>query len=146
MDFYQENAIENWTCVALLKYYRLKKKQKDRKRTFDSIKKDLLLVEDSISFSPEKRRKAREILDNWKKWTAPMKNIQQACASIRSLRVKRLNQLATSAGFIYNDNRKAPRKRFGDVEDEGANTKNRNVKNVNYPDEVDESIVSIFIM
>jgi len=66
MDFYQVNAIENWTCANLMEYYRSKTKQKDSKQIFDRIKKDLQEVDDSKSFDTVKKRRAREILDNWK--------------------------------------------------------------------------------
>ena len=49
-----------------MEYYRSKTKQKDSKQIFDRIKKDLQEVDDSKSFDTVKKRRAREILDNWK--------------------------------------------------------------------------------
>ena len=64
--FYDDTAIENWTCARIMEYYRSKSKQKNRKKVLDRIKKDIEEVEESDSFDIRKKRKAREILDNWK--------------------------------------------------------------------------------
>ena len=66
VHFYDDTAIENWTCARIMEYYRSKSEQKDRKKVLDRIKKDLEEVEESDSFDIRKKRKAREILDNWK--------------------------------------------------------------------------------
>ncbi|CAG8467347.1 9150_t:CDS:2 [Funneliformis mosseae] len=49
-----------------MEHYRLNSEQKDRKKALDRINKDLKEVEESDSFDIRKKRKAREILDNWK--------------------------------------------------------------------------------
>ncbi|RIB17589.1 hypothetical protein C2G38_2186920 [Gigaspora rosea] len=139
MDFYQANTIENWTLVILMEHYHLKKKLKDKKQILDSIKKDLEEVEDSISFDMVKKGKAREILDNWKKWTAPVKNLKQDCehSNIGYLQVKQINQLVTGSGATtYNDIHITSGKRFRDMIDEQANTKKRNVTNVDNSDDM----------
>jgi len=64
--FYDDTAIENWTCARIMEYYRSKSEQKNRKKVLDRIKKDIEEVEESDSFDIRKKRKAREILDNWK--------------------------------------------------------------------------------
>ncbi|CAG8635422.1 7109_t:CDS:2, partial [Diversispora eburnea] len=71
------------------------------------------------------------------KWTAPVKNLKQDCerAKIEYLQVKQINQLATGSGAIYNDNRITSGKRCRDVNYEEANTKKRNITNVNSPDD-----------
>uniref|UniRef100_U9THC2 Uncharacterized protein n=1 Tax=Rhizophagus irregularis (strain DAOM 181602 / DAOM 197198 / MUCL 43194) TaxID=747089 RepID=U9THC2_RHIID len=62
--FYEEAAIGDWTCRILPS----KSEQKDRKKILlDCIKKDPEEVEVSDSFDINKKRKAREILDDWKR-------------------------------------------------------------------------------
>lgn len=67
MDFYRENSIEDWTCFNLIEHYRARSGQKDLKKIMDYIKKDLQKVADFDSeFEVTRKRKAREILDDWK--------------------------------------------------------------------------------
>ncbi|CAG8780795.1 6271_t:CDS:1, partial [Racocetra fulgida] len=65
--FYYTNEAEDWNCSNIVEYYRVKSKQKERKKILDYIKKDIQKVDDLVfEFDETRRRKAREILDNWK--------------------------------------------------------------------------------
>ncbi|CAI2180678.1 1391_t:CDS:2, partial [Funneliformis geosporum] len=99
--FYVDTVVGNWTCANIVEYYCSKSEQKDRKKVLDRIKKDLQEVEESNSFD-KIRRKAREILDDWKHLE--------------------VNQLATGsdATLTYNDNRSM--KHHRDANDEGVAT------------------------
>jgi len=92
--FYEETAIGDWTCVHMVEYYRSNSEQKDRKKILDRIKKDLEEVEVSDSFDIIKKRKAREILDDWKNWTA-QQNPKRSGIKIEKLQVKKIKQFAT---------------------------------------------------
>ncbi|CAG8654285.1 8035_t:CDS:2 [Funneliformis caledonium] len=98
-------------------------KYKNRKQFLDCIKKDLQEVEDSNLFDTE--------------WTALVKNLKQDCehAKIGYLQVKQINQLATGSGATYNDNHITLEKRCRDVNDKEANTKKRNLINVDSSDD-----------
>ncbi len=66
-DFYNETAIENWSCVKVVEYYRSKLKQKDSKKVLDQIRKDLEEIANSDSeFDTARKDKAQAILDDWK--------------------------------------------------------------------------------
>ncbi|CAG8712855.1 17524_t:CDS:2, partial [Funneliformis caledonium] len=66
LAFYHVTAIEDWTCYNVTNYYNAKMEQKERKKILDRIKKDLQTVEESNLFDVLRKRKAREILDDWK--------------------------------------------------------------------------------
>ncbi|CAG8617261.1 15527_t:CDS:2, partial [Acaulospora colombiana] len=66
--FYNDTAIENWTCVNMVEYYHAKSGKRNLKMIMDCIKKDLQVVADPNSeFEITRKRKAREILDDWKR-------------------------------------------------------------------------------
>lgn len=65
-DFYEDTTVENWTCINMEEYYRSRSEQKDGKRILDRIKKDLEEVANSDSFDISCKRKAQDILNNWK--------------------------------------------------------------------------------
>ncbi|CAG8630287.1 10630_t:CDS:10 [Dentiscutata erythropus] len=65
MDFYSLNAVGDWTYVKVTEHYRAKL-QKDQRQVLDSIKKDLQKVVLDFEFDETKRKKAQEILDQWK--------------------------------------------------------------------------------
>jgi elongation factor P--beta-lysine ligase len=64
--FYNDIAVENWTCANMIEYYRVKSGQKDLRTIMDRIKKDLQVVADSTEFEIMHRKEARKILDDWK--------------------------------------------------------------------------------
>ncbi|CAG8734980.1 31575_t:CDS:2 [Racocetra persica] len=67
MAFYHVAPVENWTCVNVVEYYRSKIGKKDFKEVLDRIKKDLQEIANSNSdFDTIRKRKAQEIIDNWK--------------------------------------------------------------------------------
>ena len=65
MGFYYHTPIEDWNYDNLLEYYRMESKEKEIKKIHDYIKKDLQKVEAS-EFDLKYRKKAREILNDWK--------------------------------------------------------------------------------
>jgi hypothetical protein len=66
-DFYNETAIENWSCVKMVEYYRSNLEQKDLKKVLDQIRKDLEEIANSDSeFDTTRKDKAQSILDDWK--------------------------------------------------------------------------------
>jgi len=66
-DFYDDTTIEDWTCVKMVEYYRLKSELKDSKNVLDRIRKDLEEVAKSDSkFDMPRKKKAQDILDDWK--------------------------------------------------------------------------------
>ncbi|CAB4487637.1 unnamed protein product [Rhizophagus irregularis] len=123
MDFYCEAAIEDWTCVNLAEYYHAWSGKKDLKVVMDYMKKDLQKVADYESnFEIMRKRKAREILDNWKNWSTSINNLKQDCARINvgNLRVKQVNQLAAGNVVTYNDIRIIPEKHRRDTIEEAT--------------------------
>ncbi|CAG8642874.1 10343_t:CDS:2, partial [Dentiscutata erythropus] len=70
--------------------------QKNLIKIMDHIKKDLQKVADDDSeFEMTRKRKAREILDNWKKWSTQKKNLKRSNGvNIGSLQVKKIKQFA----------------------------------------------------
>ncbi|CAG8734239.1 8957_t:CDS:2, partial [Cetraspora pellucida] len=66
--------VNEWTCVKIVEYYRAKiKKKKNWETVLDNVKKDLQKVaEVNSGFDATRRRKAQEIVDRWKHWTAPI--------------------------------------------------------------------------
>nr|CAG8633643.1 11954_t:CDS:2 [Entrophospora candida] len=65
--FYYVTAIESWTYINIIEYYREKVGQKDLKQILDRVKKDLQEVANSNSdFGMASKKKAQEILDDWK--------------------------------------------------------------------------------
>lgn len=66
-DFCDDTAIENWTCIKMVEYYRSTSKLKNRNRILDCARKDLEQVAISDSnFDMARKKKAQDILDNWK--------------------------------------------------------------------------------
>ncbi|CAB4384621.1 unnamed protein product [Rhizophagus irregularis] len=89
----------------------------------DYMKKDLQKVADYESnFEITRKRKAREILDNWKNWSTSINNLKQDCARINvgNLRVKQVNQLAAGNVATYNDIRIIPGKHRRDTIEEAT--------------------------
>ncbi|CAG8501226.1 19526_t:CDS:10 [Rhizophagus irregularis] len=74
-----------------------------KENVLDSIKKDLIKVANSVSeFDIIRRRKAQEILDRWKDWTASyndfIKNLSCARMNIDNFQVKTISQLNNLTG------------------------------------------------
>ncbi|CAG8633457.1 7116_t:CDS:2 [Paraglomus occultum] len=68
LDFYLDNITEDWTCLKVIGFYRTKIKRKGLKEVLSSIHKDLRDIANSNPrFDATKKKKAREILDNWKR-------------------------------------------------------------------------------
>ncbi|CAG8653764.1 27663_t:CDS:10 [Gigaspora margarita] len=71
MDFYRYTTFIDWTCANIVEHYRDKLERKDWEYVLDKIKKDLRDITASESgFSVMHKKKAQEILDCWKSWTA----------------------------------------------------------------------------
>ncbi len=67
LNFYLDNIIEDWTCLKVIGFYRTKVKQKGLKEVLGLTHKDLRDIANSNpGFDATKKKKAREILDNWK--------------------------------------------------------------------------------
>ncbi|CAG8840758.1 3630_t:CDS:1, partial [Racocetra persica] len=67
LNFYLDNIIEDWTCLKVIGFYRTKIKPKGLKELLSFIHKDLRDIANSNpGFDATKKKKAREILDNWK--------------------------------------------------------------------------------
>ncbi|CAH1762774.1 15156_t:CDS:2 [Entrophospora sp. SA101] len=63
--FYYVTAIESWTYINIIEYYRAKIEQKDLKQILDRVKKDLQVVANPNSdFDVASKEKAQEILDD----------------------------------------------------------------------------------
>ncbi|RHZ89253.1 hypothetical protein Glove_16g218 [Diversispora epigaea] len=108
--FYRDIAIEDWTFVNIEEYYREKIGIEDTKKVKDYIKKDLLRVANS-DFDATRKGKAKEILDDWKIWSAPEHPIK-----IGNLQI---NQIATGSGTTRIDNLQITNKRHHrDADDE----------------------------
>ncbi|RGB28441.1 hypothetical protein C1646_819106 [Rhizophagus diaphanus] len=104
MDFYNDNSIDNWTCANLVEHYHARSGQKDLKKVMDYIKKDLQKVADFDSeFEVMRKRKAREILDDWKNWTTTRKNVKRSSdMKIGRLQVKKIKQFGNHATQLNN--------------------------------------------
>ena len=67
LDFYRDKIIDDWTCLNVVDLYHTRVKRKDLKEALNLIHKGLREVANSDPrFDLTKRRKARNILDNWK--------------------------------------------------------------------------------
>ena len=67
LNFYRDSIIDDWTCLNLVDFYRAELKQKDLKQVLDRIKKDLAEVANpELGFDVTRRKRAQQILDNWK--------------------------------------------------------------------------------
>ncbi|CAG8597602.1 9468_t:CDS:10 [Ambispora gerdemannii] len=124
--FYNDTAIENWTCVNMEEYYRSKSGQ-NRRKVLDCIKKDLEEVANLGDFDMTRKRKAQDILDDWKfdawrklgllassdellvrrlfskNWTA-QKNPKRSGAKIENLQVKKIKQFNHATQFNNSHN------------------------------------------
>ncbi|GBB90639.1 hypothetical protein RclHR1_17660003 [Rhizophagus clarus] len=109
MDFYRFFAIKDWTCDKIIEYYYKTYKQKGRKKLLDSIKKDLQKIANSNSeyiLDETRKRKAQEILDYWKHWTASKKKmLPDTTLNIRTLQVEHQILTAGNSGTQNIDNR-----------------------------------------
>ncbi|CAG8811105.1 15683_t:CDS:10, partial [Cetraspora pellucida] len=121
------NAVGDWTYVKVTEHYRAKL-QKDQRQVLDSIKKDLQKVVLVFEFDETKRKKAQEILDQWKNWTAQKPKLE--CSSTASdvyLQVNKLNQLNNLTGDFATQNidnrRVSSRNHHCDDQEEKRNTK-----------------------
>ncbi|RIB13541.1 hypothetical protein C2G38_2197551 [Gigaspora rosea] len=104
MDFYSLNKVGDWTYVKVTEHYHAKL-QKDQRQVLDSIKKDLQKVVLDLEFDETKRKKAQEILDRWKNWTAQKPKLE--CSSTASdvhLQVNKINQLNNLTGDFATQN------------------------------------------
>ncbi|CAG8604247.1 3179_t:CDS:2, partial [Diversispora eburnea] len=103
LDFYRDNIIDDWTCPNVVDFYRTKVKKKKLKELIDLIHKDLREVANSDpGFDVTRKKKAREILDNWKSWTASVKNFKKDLEQVKIDRLQ-INQLSTGDGTTYNN-------------------------------------------
>ncbi|KAF0471165.1 hypothetical protein F8M41_025244 [Gigaspora margarita] len=115
LDFFLDNIIEDWTCLKVIDFYR---KKVNQKKVLGFIHKDLRDITNfELGFDATRKNKAQEILDNWKNWTASVRNFKKARARIKVdlMKVKQINQFSTGNGATYNDNRKGKHRQ--DVDD-----------------------------
>ncbi|CAG8556707.1 14611_t:CDS:2, partial [Cetraspora pellucida] len=75
------NTVRDWIYVKVIEHYHAKL-QKDQRQVLDSIKKDLQKVVLDFEFDKTKRKKAQEILNQWKNWTAQKPKLE--CSSTAS--------------------------------------------------------------
>ncbi|RHZ66598.1 hypothetical protein Glove_306g28 [Diversispora epigaea] len=74
MNFYKSTPIEKWSSTNIVEYYRKENLQQTLPKILDSVKKDLIKVTSADSdFDVERRKKAQNIVDTWKRWSAPVK-------------------------------------------------------------------------
>ncbi|CAG8705295.1 10143_t:CDS:10 [Funneliformis caledonium] len=120
MDFYRFFAIKDWTCDKIIEYYYKTYKQKGRKKLLDNIKKDLQKIANSDYILDETRkRKAQEILDYWKHWTASKKKmLPDTTLNIRTLQVEHQILTAGNSGTQNIDNRQRKHHREETTDDE----------------------------
>ncbi|CAG8532771.1 2966_t:CDS:10 [Funneliformis mosseae] len=120
MDFYRFFAIKDWTCDKIIEYYYKTYKQKGRKKLLDNIKKDLQKIANSDYILDETRkRKAQEILDYWKHWTASKKKmLPDTTLNIRTLQVEHQVLTAGNSGTQNIDNRQRKHHREQTTDDE----------------------------
>ncbi|CAG8768741.1 9675_t:CDS:2 [Dentiscutata erythropus] len=102
MEFYQLHQVNEWTCVKIVEYYRAKIKKKDWGTVLDSVKKDLQKVaEVNSGFDATRRRKAQEIVDRWKHWTAPTdRNMDNPHFKVEFQKIKTTKSSSASASPV----------------------------------------------
>ncbi|CAB4400787.1 unnamed protein product [Rhizophagus irregularis] len=100
--FCNDIAIENWTCANMVEYYHSKSGQ-NRRKVLDCIKKDLEDVANLDDFDMTRKRKAQDILDDWKNWTA-QKSPKRSGAKIENLQVKKIKQFNHATQFNNSHN------------------------------------------
>ncbi|CAG8721340.1 4134_t:CDS:2, partial [Funneliformis mosseae] len=73
--FFIDTTFENWTCINMIEYYYANSGYKNLQKIMDCIKKDLQGVANTNSeFEIAHKKKARDILDDWKNWSTQRKN------------------------------------------------------------------------
>ncbi|CAG8791021.1 6634_t:CDS:2, partial [Cetraspora pellucida] len=112
-----EDLIKELSTEPETQYYRSKIEKKDFKEVLDRVKKDLQEIANSNSdFDTTRKKKAQEIIDNWKEWTISIKNLkkdlriniqveQQILASGNANQnIGTINSHCTALGKCQNDN------------------------------------------